>query len=329
MKAWVLTGQGGPEVLELRDIDVATVGADEVRIAVKAFGINAAERYRRLGVMGPVEGLVVPGIEAVGEVLEDPSGTFEVGARVATIMGGLQFDRTGSYAEEVVVLRSNVVPLPVTGLSWSELAALPQSYITAWAAIDRDLGIKHGETIVVRGASAALGLSAVAYASAILGARVIGTVKDAASIDTVKKFGADEVIVESDDIVSDVLATCNGPVDGVLDVIGGPGIVASSTMVRPFRKVAVVGLLAGPPVLDNVNVMEAFGPAVSVGFFPSQLVGTPALPIADGPLAAIAEAIEAGRIPSQVAYRFTFDEIPAVHQLLDGDRKPGKVVVTL
>src|SRR3990167_3684570 len=135
MKACVIESAGGPEVLHLRDIPSATPNADEVRIRVRAFGINRAEVYRRAGTMGPIAGLVVPGIEAVGEVVEDPSGTFRTGQRVATAMGGLQFTRPGSYAEEVTVLRSNVIDLDGTTLSWEDLAAVPESYLTVWGAL--------------------------------------------------------------------------------------------------------------------------------------------------------------------------------------------------
>src|SRR5262245_6291686 len=122
MKAYVIERAGGPEVLQLRDMDSVPPTADELRIRVRAFGLNRAEVYRRQGRMGPIQGQVVPGIEAVGEVAEDPSGRFRVGQTVATAMGGLQFSRPGSYAEEVTVLRSNVIDLDGTQLSWEELA---------------------------------------------------------------------------------------------------------------------------------------------------------------------------------------------------------------
>ena len=87
---------------------------------VRAFGLNRAEVYRRAGKMGPIAAPIVPGIEAVGEVLEDPSKTFRVGQRVATAMGGMQFARNGSYAEQTTVLRSNVVDLDGTSLDWGK-----------------------------------------------------------------------------------------------------------------------------------------------------------------------------------------------------------------
>ena len=259
MKAWAITETGGPEVLVQRELESRDPAPGEVKIAVRAFGVNAAERYRRLGVMGPIDGIVVPGIEAVGEVLSDPSGRFEAGAKVATMMGGLQFDRTGSYAEEVVVRGSNVVALPDTTLGWAELAALPQSYLTAWGAIEQQLRIREGMTLVVRGAGSALGLAAVSFAATIVGARVIATVRHVEQFDELARLGAAVSILESENLVDQILELSEGGADGVLDIIGGPGIVASSRLVRPFGAVAVVGLLAGPPVLENVNLMTDLG----------------------------------------------------------------------
>jgi NADPH2:quinone reductase len=116
------------EVLTLADIPAPQAKAEEVKIRVRAFGLNRAEVYRRTGMMGPIDSPVVPGIEAVGEVISDASGTFRTGQRVATAMGGMQFSRPGSYAEEVAVLRSNVIDLHGTTLSWEELAALGEQH---------------------------------------------------------------------------------------------------------------------------------------------------------------------------------------------------------
>lgn len=329
MKAWAITETGGPEVLVQRELESRDPAPGEVKIAVRAFGVNAAERYRRLGVMGPIDGIVVPGIEAVGEVLSDPSGRFEAGAKVATMMGGLQFDRTGSYAEEVVVRGSNVVALPDTTLGWAELAALPQSYLTAWGAIEQQLRIREGMTLVVRGAGSALGLAAVSFAATIVGARVIATVRHVEQFDELARLGAAVSILESENLVDQILELSEGGADGVLDIIGGPGIVASSRLVRPFGAVAVVGLLAGPPVLENVNLMTDLGMGVSVGFFRSEVIGTPALPIDGRPLADVIRAIEDGRLPSLVARQYEFSDVRALHEDLEGSRSAGKLVVTI
>lgn len=329
MKAWVITREGGPEVLELRDVDLPDLQPGEIAIKVKAFGINAGERYRRLGKMGPIEGVVVPGIEAVGEVVADPSGRLAPGAAVATIMGGLQFDRFGSYAEQVNVLAGNVFELPPNDLGWAQLAALPQSYITAWGAVEKSLQIESESLLLVRGASSALGLSAISLAAKVLGAHVIGIVRNEKDLNAVKRAGAEHVLIGSDDLADRVRELAPAGVDGVLDIVGGPESVRLARVVRPFGKVTVVGLLGGPPVLENLNLIEDLAPAVSIGFFPSQLVGSPALPISEAPLALIVGAVANGTIPSQLAATYGFEDVPHVHELLDGPRVPGKIVVAL
>lgn len=105
---------GGPEVLQLREIVAPESNNDEMLVRVRAFGLNRAEVYRRQGKMGPMDSPAVPGIEAAGEVIRDPSGTFRAGQCVATAMGGLQFSRPGSYAEQVSVLARNVNSLDGT-----------------------------------------------------------------------------------------------------------------------------------------------------------------------------------------------------------------------
>lgn len=329
MKAWVISREGGPEVLELRDVDLPDLRAGEVAIKVKAFGVNAAERYRRLGKMGPIEGVVVPGIEAVGEVVADPSGRLAPGAAVATIMGGLQFDRFGSYAEQVNVLAGNVFELPSSDLGWAQLAALPQSYITAWGAVDRSLRIGSQSSLLVRGAASALGLSATSLAAKVIGANVIGIVRSEKDLDAVTRAGAAHVLVDTVDLAGRIRELEPAGVDGVLDIVGGPESARLAELVRPFGKVTVVGLLAGPPVLENFSLIDDLAPAVSIGFFPSQLVGSPALPIADAPLALVIDAIANGTVVSQLAATYGFEDVPRVHELLDGPRAPGKIVVTL
>ena len=145
--------------------------------------------------MGPVHAPCVLGIEAVGEVLNDPSGTFRLGERVATAMGGLMFSRIGSYAEHVSVLQSNVVSLGDTTLSWEDLAALPEAFLTVWGALDKTLGIKAGQTLLVRGATSSVGMAAVVYARE-QGLKVIGTTRSRDNVDRLREIGADDVVVD-------------------------------------------------------------------------------------------------------------------------------------
>lgn len=326
MKAYVIEQAGGPEVLQLRDIPSVAPKADEVRIRVHAFGLNRGEVYRRAGKMGPIAGQVVPGIEAVGEVIEDPSGTFRTGQRVATAMGGLQFARNGSYAEEVTVLLSNVIDLDGTSLSWEELAALPESYLTVWGALGRLIDTVPSQTVLVRGATSAVGQAAVAYAKA-RGQRVIATTRSAENAARLTTIGADAVVIDTGEIADHVRAAAPEGVDVVLEVVGAATVRDSLKSLKPFGTAVVIGLLGGAPALDNLHLMNDLPDATRLAFFNSGLLGTPALPLADAPLKWIANQVASSAMPSLRVQTFDFDDVRRAHSLIESDRALGKLVV--
>lgn len=328
MKAYVIEQSGGPDVLQLRDINPVPPKADEVQIRVRAFGLNRAEVYRRAGKMGPIAGQVVPGIEAVGEVLHDPAGVFRTGERVATAMGGLQFSRNGSYAEQVTVLRNNVIAIGGSALSWEELAALPQAYLTVWGALDRSLAIQSGQTLLVRGATSSVGLAALTYAKA-RGLKVLATTRSPENAARLRAMGADEVLIDSGEIAAAARELAPGGVDAVLEVVGATTLRDSLKALRPFGAASVVGLLGGPPVLEQFHLMQDLPAAVRLNFFPSGLLGTPAMPLGDAPLSWVAQEVAAGRMPSLLTRTFDFDDVRRAHVEMENDRALGKLVVRL
>ncbi|GLS32664.1 NADPH2:quinone reductase [Mesorhizobium albiziae] len=328
MKAYVIEKPGGPEALKLRDIPSPEPGADEVKIRVRAFGLNRAEAYLRAGKMGEITAPRVPGIEAVGEVVNDPSGTFRTGQRVATAMGGMQFGRPGSYAEAVSVLRNNVIDLDGASLSWEELAALPESYLTVWGALTKSLNIREGQTLLVRGATSAAGLAAVAYAKAFR-LDVIATTRSPENASRLRNVGADEVIIDNGQIADLVRAIAPDGVDAALEVVGAATLRDTIKCLKPFGAVSVIGLLGGPPVLDHFHLMQDLPGATRLNFFPSGLLGTAALPLTDTPLAMLAQDVAAGRIPSLRTRTFDFEDVPAAHSFMESNRALGKLVVRL
>jgi NADPH2:quinone reductase len=326
MRAYVVERAGGPEVLQLRDIPAVRPQGDEVRIRVRAFGLNRAEVYRRAGKMGPITAPVVPGIEAVGEVIEDPSGTLRTGLRVATAMGGLQFSRAGSYAEEVTVLRSNVIELDGTSLSWEELAALPECYITVWGALGRLIDATPGQTLLVRGASSSVGQAAVAYAKA-RGLRVVATTRSRENASRLTAIGADAVVIDSSEIAAQLRAAAAQGIDIALEVVGAGTVRDSLKALKPFGTAVVIGLLGGAPVLESLHLMNDLPAATRLAFFPSGLFGTAALPASDAPLKWIAGQVANGAMPSLRVQTFDFDAVRRAHSLIESDRAIGKLVV--
>lgn len=326
MKAYVVEQAGGPEVLKMKDIASPAPKPHEVKIRVKAFGLNRAEVYRRAGKMGPISGQVVPGIEAVGEVIEDPAGVLRMGQRVATAMGGLQFARNGSYAEEVTVLRSNVVDLKGVTLAWDELAALPESYLTVWGALGRLIDRAPQQTLLVRGATSSVGQAGVAYAKA-RGLTVIATTRSADNAARLKAIGADAVVIDTGAIASEVRAAVPQGVDLALEVVGASTVRDTLKALRPFGHAVVIGLLGGAPVLESLDLMNELPQATRLSFFGSGMLGTPALPLSDAPLTWVTDRLASRDIPSLRVQTFDFDDVQRAHSLIESDRALGKLVV--
>jgi NADPH:quinone reductase-like Zn-dependent oxidoreductase len=189
MKAIVISSFGGPEVLTVTELPDPVPAAGEVLISVKAFGLNHAEAYMRGGIFGEVA--KVTGIECAGTVVTDPSGRLAAGTTVVAILGGMGRTRNGSYAELVTVPAGNVVEVS-TSLPWTDLVALPEVYATAWAGLRQNLDLRPGQTVLIRGATSALGQATVNVA-AEQGATVIATTRRPDRAALLERIGAKTV----------------------------------------------------------------------------------------------------------------------------------------
>jgi NADPH:quinone reductase-like Zn-dependent oxidoreductase len=174
MRAIVIEKFGGLDSLVYTEIPKPRPKNGEVVITVKGFGINHAEIHMRRGEWA--EAAEVSGIECVGVVDSCPGGEFPVGTKVAALMGGLGRTINGSYAQYTRVRASNVARIDAD-LPWATLAALPETYATAWTCVFRNLELSTGQTVVIRGATSSLGQAAVKLAVAA-GARVIATTRN-------------------------------------------------------------------------------------------------------------------------------------------------------
>jgi NADPH:quinone reductase len=204
MRAIVIKQYGGPEVLAIEERPDPKPEPGRVVIEVKAFGLNHAEIYFRRGVWGDVA--EISGIECVGLVKADPDGRFTRGQKVIALVGGMGRNISGSYAELIRVPSTNVVAVE-TGLSWEELAAIPESYATAWTSLMGIMALAKGETVAIRGGTSALGQAAVNIA-AHAGARVIATTRNASRAAMLKALGAKEVLLESPELSKRVREQC-------------------------------------------------------------------------------------------------------------------------
>src|SRR5437763_6517040 len=250
MRAIVITKPGGPEVLQIQGVPDPVPGDGEVLIRVRAFGVNHAETHMRKGEWP--EATPISGIEAVGTVAADPSGALAEGTKVLTIMGGLGRNRNGSYAEYTLAPATNVVSIETT-LGWADLAAIPESYATAWLALHRNLELTAGQSLLVRGATSALGQAAVNIASD-LGARVIATTRREDRAAMLRALGAADVVIETGSIAGEVRALVPAGARRVLDRVG------NSVLRDSFRAVAVTGRLCQAGFLGGLGPVAEFQP---------------------------------------------------------------------
>ena len=323
MRAIVITEPGGPEVLQIQEVADPVPGNAEVLIAVEAFGVNHAETHMRKGEWP--EATQISGIEAVGTVVTDPSGVLAEGTKVLTIMGGLGRTRNGSYAEYTVAPASNVASIE-TSLDWADLAAIPESYATAWLALHGNLELEAGQSLLVRGATSALGQAAVNIARD-LGARVIATTRREDRAVLLRSLGADDVVIDTGEIAGAVHALLPGGADRVLDLVGNSVLRDSLRAARTAGRVCQAGFLGGlGPVADFLPAFD-MPSGVQFSFFGSFEVGTPAYPISAVPFQEIVAKVEAGVYQAKPARVFAFEEIADAHRVMEAGEAAGKLVV--
>lgn len=324
MRAIVIKRFGDPDVLSIEERPDPQPQPGKVLIEVKAFGVNHAEIHMREGKWP--ESTEISGIECVGQVKADPSGRFAPGQKVVAFMGGMGRSISGSYAELTSAPSSNVLPV-TTDLPWEALAAVPESYATAWTALFGNLDLKAGQTIVIRGGTSALGQAAVNIA-AHTGARVIATTRNPKRAETLENLGAKEVVLEAPDLPQRVRER-HGGVDAVLELVGNSTVVGSLTMVRRSGRLCLAGFVGGLDPIPAFMPMMQLPSGVHFNFFGSFMFGAPEFSISETPMQTIVERVEDGTYRAKPAKVFRFEEIREAHRVMEAGAANGKIVVRL
>ncbi|ULN47937.1 zinc-binding alcohol dehydrogenase family protein [Mycolicibacterium goodii] len=323
MRAIVLDGFGGLEHLVYTEIDKPEPKAGEVVIKIKGFGINHAEMHMRRGEWA--EAAKVSGIECVGIVDSCPGGEFPEGAKVAALMGGLGRTINGSYAEYTRGRAENVA-LIESGLPWSHLAALPETYATAWTCLFRNIGLQSGQTLVIRGATSSFGQAAVKLA-VNAGARVIATTRSTERFPLLEDLGVARVEREVPDLSAHIAES--GGIDAVLDLVGNSTILDSLDMLRRGGTACLAGWLGGLDPIADFNPLLRMASGVYLTFFGSFVFGSPGFPLSDVPLQDIARQVEHGELQAAPTRVFSFDDVREAHRVMEAGEAGGKMVVVL
>jgi NADPH:quinone reductase len=240
-------------------------------------------------------------------------------------MGGLGRTINGSYAEYTRAPVTNVAAIE-SGLSWADLAAIPETYATAWTCLFRNLEIASGQTLVIRGATSSFGQAAVNMA-VNTGAKVIGTTRSRGQFPILEALGAVRSEVEGPDLSKRIAEA--GKIDAVLDLVGNSTILDSLATLRRGGRACLAGWLGGLAPIADFNPLLQMASGVYLTFFGSFVFGKPGFPLSDVPLQAIAADVEAGRYKAKPSRVFRFEDIREAHRVMESNEAKGKMVVVL
>ena len=349
MKAMVLEKPCSTQEMKVKNVPIPAVKKDWILVKIKAFGINRAEIFTRQGDSPSVKLPRVIGIECVG-VVEDPANSdFKKGDKVFSMMNGMGREFDGSYAEYILIPKNQVYRLPneksffknidnielknkeqlkekfsknleITeeNMFWSEIAAYPELYYTAYGSLFKSLKLKEGETLLVRGGTGSMALAAIQLAKAI-NVRVIATSRSASKEQFLKEKGADEVIVGNENFDENLKKLFPDGVDKVLELIGRPTLKSSLKSVKQGGIVCMTGCLGG-------WIIEDFEPLVDI-ISESYLTSFDSTNINKDTVNEMFEFIEKYNIKPCISKIFTLDEISLAHKYLESNSANGKVII--
>ncbi|PQZ83193.1 MULTISPECIES: NAD(P)H-quinone oxidoreductase [unclassified Brevundimonas] len=315
-------GQGPADALRLAERPLPAPAAGEIRVRVRAAGVNRPDIVQREGRYPPPPGASdILGLEIAGEVdaVGDGVARWSVGDRVCALLGG------GGYADYAVVDARHALPVP-DGLDFVQAAALPETAFTVFANVFEGGGLKAGETLLIHGATSGIGVMAIQMAKAA-GARVIATSRGAAKAKAAHALGAD---VSLDATNGDLLEAirAEGGADVVLDMVGAAYAELNLNALKPGGRWVVIATLTG--ALAQIDLMRVM--LKRVVLTGSTLRSRPA-----DEKARLAAAVEqtvwpwvaSGGVQAQVQATFPLDRAAAAHQRLEAGDHVGKIVLTL
>ena len=339
MRALVITQHGPPEVLKVLERPDPDVGPAEVRIAVKAAGINFSDLLARAGMYSdaPKPPCVI-GYEVAGDVESVGDGVDSVKPGDRVIAGS----RFGGQAELVVVSEADVVPLP-EAWSYEQGAALPVVYATAYAGLIRYGSVHAGERVLIHAAAGGVGIAATQIAKH-LGAQLFGTAS-ASKHDAIRGFGIEHAIdYHTQDPVKEIrrMTGEKQPLDLVMDAVGGSSFRKSWSLLRAGGRLVAYGvseagggdrrelskvlkMVATSPVFPILTMMRASKSVIAL----NMLTIWDAKGSLDEFIGPLRDLMDEGVIDPVVAEAFPLERAADAHRYLSERKNIGKVVLTI
>lgn len=319
---------GGPDVLRIEDIAVAAPGPSEIRIQVKALGLNRAEALMRRGTY--IETPALPsglGLEAAGlvEALGDGVTGFAIGDAVS-VLPPVSMVRCPVHGELIRFPAEFVVKHP-PGLSFAQAAASWMQYLTAYGALIDIAKLTAGDIVIITAASSSVGLAAIEIARQV-GATVIAVTRSVRKQAALLAEGAHHVVASAEEDLGERLRQIAGTrgVRVVFDPIGGPIFEPLTAAMAPGGILIEYGGLSPEPT--PFPLFTVLSKRLTLrGYLVHEIIADAAR--RDAAKAFILDGLSTGTLRPVIAKVFPFEEIVAAHRYLESNEQFGKIVVTL
>jgi NADPH:quinone reductase len=322
MKAVQLKEYGGPEVLEIVEIEKPVPAGREVLIEIKAIGVNYADTARREGqyvVKTPLP--FIPGAEIAGIVasIGDKVTSVKPGMRVVTLI------ESGGYSEFALADERSLIPIPEQ-LDYQNAVALPLQGLSAYHVLKTMGRLEKGESVLVHAAAGGVGTLAVQLAKLFGAGKIIATASSSEKLELARQMGADVLINYSEpNWVEQVLEATGGKgVDVALEMVGGDVFHKTLKCLATFGRLVVFGAASGEQSKMYPSSLMARNQSV-IGFFLPQIMRKPEL--LQQSLVELLSYLGEGKLKLTIGGVFPLDEAANVHRLLQSRKTTGKLVL--
>ena len=314
MKTVKIYQAGGPEQLIYQDVPTPDIKEGWSLVKIKGCGINHSEIFTREGKSPSVRFPRILGIECVGEVTQSSTPALAVGQKVVSIIGemGRAFD--GSYAEYVLLPNEQIYPVH-TDLDWTTLAAIPETYYTAFGSLQQ-LRIAPQDRVLVRGAGSGVGVAFAQLLKAQFPHIVLhGSTRNSVKAARLQAVGFDEVITEADGKLQ-----TDQRYDKILELVG------PATLRDSFSHINEHGIVCNTGQLGNIWYVNNFDPIIELKNN-SYLTAFYSGNVSQAKLDAMFDYIRQFNVKILIERVFTLEQVPEAHRFLQSADGFGKVVV--